>query len=405
MTGVARGRRTLTLGLLALALTGSPIIAQQPRTLHPGSAASVGMDSAQLQQAVNLYRDALDRNQLRGAVLLVARHGTIVVHEAIGWKNYAYRLPMQKDTLFQMMSTTKPIASTATLVLEQDGKLNTQDPVAKYFDSFENEKSRSITIRHLLSGTSGFRVGPIFYPFDKDDPHPSIRKAVDKFGKEGSAVEMNTSFSYSNAAFNTVAALVEHTSGMPVEDFFIQRIYKPLGMSDTLNHSDPAKLERMATHYSARINKDGVVEFGRGYTPGDAPEWPVVRGSGGLVTTASDYAKFLQMYLDKGQASGGRILTAESVKKATTPVVRAAACPAQTKPCNTLTPFGKAEGSYGLGWFVSDDGVFSHLGGSANNGHFVWADPNRDLLGVALTSGGNDPREAFQAAVQQAVAK
>jgi hypothetical protein len=83
-------------------------------------------------------------------------------------------------------------------------------------------------------------------------------------------------------------------------------------------------------------------------------------------------------------------------------VVKVAACPADASPCNTLTPFGTAEGAYGMGWFVSDSGVYSHLGGSANNGRYVWVDPGRDLIGVALTSGGNDPRRAFQQLVEQA---
>lgn len=388
---------------MAFVWAASPSIAQEARSLQPGSAASVGMDETKLREAVKLYRYALEQDRIRGAVLLVARHGTIVVHEAIGWKNYAYRLPMEKDTLFQMASTTKPFTTTAILMLEEAGKLSTQDTAAKYFDSFQNDKSKAITIAHLASGSSGFRIGPIMYPFEKDDPRPTLRKAVDRFGKEGAVAEVGTSFSYSNAAFNTLGALIEHASGMPLEDFWVQRIYGPLGMIDTLNHEDPAKPHRMATHYGARLNSAGSVEFSRGFTPGDPPEYPVVRASGGLVSTAIDYAKFLQMYLDGGRYGAGAILSPESVKKAITPIIRVSACPPAAKPCNALTPFGASEGSYAMGWFVSDEGVFSHLGGSANNGRYVWVDPTRDLIGVALTTGGHDPRQAFQKLVEQAV--
>ena len=398
-----RTRRAWYLVLATVLWFGTPGLAQQARVLEPGTAAAVGMDEAKLQEAVKLYRDAFERDQIRGAVLLVARHGKIVVHEAIGWKNYAYKLPMTKDTIFQMASTTKPITATAVLMLEEEGKLSTKDPVAKYFESFRNSNAQAITIHHILSGTSGMRVGSIFYPFEKDEK-PSLRSAVDKFGKEGAKVAPDISFSYNNAAFNTAAALVEHASGMPLEEFFVKRIYQPLDMVDTLNHDDPTKLQRYATHYSARADEKGKVQWSRSYTPGDPPEWPVIRGSGGLITTAIDYAKFLQMYLDNGRYSGGKLLSPASVKKATTAYIATAACPEAAKPCNTLTPYGVTEGmSYGMGWYVADDGVFSHLGGSANNGRFIWVDPKRDIIGVALTTGGNDPRHAFLRLIQQAV--
>jgi CubicO group peptidase (beta-lactamase class C family) len=362
------------------------------------------MDDAILQQAVRLYKDAVESDKIRGAVLLIARHGTIVVHEAVGWKNYAYRLPMERDTIFQMASTTKPLTATAVLMLEEAGKLSTSDVVSKYFDSFGNEKSRRITIKQIASGTSGFRGQPIMYPFEERDGPPTLRAAVDKFGAIGPKTAPDTSFSYSNAGFNILGALIEHVSGMPLELFWSSGLYEPLGMTDTSNHSDPVKWQRMATHYGARRGPDGTVHWSRGYTPGDPPEYPVVRASGGLVTTALDYARFLQMWLDEGRYPGGRLLSRESVKKATTPIISVAACPASTAPCNTLTPFDKTDGlSYAMGWYVDERGVFSHLGGSANNGRYVWADPSRDLLGVALTTGGSDPREAFQQLVEKAV--
>ena len=399
---VRRPRLRVGVGV-ALLVAASSAVAQPVRILETGSAASVGMDEGKLREAVDLYRGALEQNRIRGAVLLIARHGKIVVHEAIGWKNFAYRLPMEKDSLFQMASTTKPLTVTAILMLEEEGKLSTRDPAANYFESFRNEKARAITIAHLASGTSGMRIGPIFYPFDKEETAPTLRKAVDKFGKEGAAAEVGGSFSYSNAAFNTLGALVEHASGMPLEDFWRTRIYEPLGMTDTSNHDDSSKEQRMATHYGAQKNAQGDVVFSRSFTPGDPPQYPIVRASGGLVSTALDYAKFLQMYLDGGRYSGGHIISAGSVTKATTPVIKVATCPPAAAPCNTLTPFGTTDGSYAMGWFVSDEGVFSHLGGSANNGRYVWVDPARDLIGVALTSGGIDPRQAFQKLVEQAV--
>ena len=102
-------------------LWAAPAVAQQATTLGYDSAASVGMDAALLDEAAQLYRDAVDRGDLKGAVLMVARRGVIVLHEAVGWRHEAYRLPMETDTLFRMASNTKPvIGTTAVLILQEE---------------------------------------------------------------------------------------------------------------------------------------------------------------------------------------------------------------------------------------------------------------------------------------------
>ncbi|MYE14570.1 MAG: beta-lactamase family protein, partial [Gammaproteobacteria bacterium] len=107
------------------------------------------MDAALLDEAVQLYRDAVERDDLKGAVLMVARRGVIVVHEAVGWRHEAYQLPMQNDTLFRMASNTKPVIGTAVLILQEEGRLSLDDRAAQYLESFDNSRSRDITIRRL----------------------------------------------------------------------------------------------------------------------------------------------------------------------------------------------------------------------------------------------------------------
>src|SRR5437899_3429429 len=102
---------------LAVALTALTFLAprtQEGGVLEYGLPASAGMDSRKLDQAVRLYRDAVEKDELRGAVLMVARHGRIVLHEALGWRHRGYRLPMEKDTLFRMASNTKPVDRKST---------------------------------------------------------------------------------------------------------------------------------------------------------------------------------------------------------------------------------------------------------------------------------------------------
>ena len=339
--------------------------------------------AALLREAVDLYKTAVEKEHLRGAVLHVARNGETVLHEAVGFRHHAYGVPMLKDTMFRMASNTKPVVATAIMMLAEEGKLSVDDAVAKHLPSFDNDKSRGITIAQLLSHSSGFRIEPIFYPF-RDGEEVSLVAAAAKFGKEGPAAAPGT-YSYNNAGYNTLGAIIEVVSRMPLETFLKTRIYEPLGMTDTLNHEDPAKLARMATVYRGRRGADGKVTFTQGFTPGDAPDFPVIRASGGMISTAADYAKFLEMFRQGGVYNGRRLLKAETVQAMITPRVKAG-----------------ETGSYGYGWMIAADGVYSHTG---SDGTMAWIDPARGITGMVLTQspGGINPVREFREKVTAAL--
>lgn len=364
---------------VALALVAAPAA----QGLPAAAPASAGMDAATLAKAVDLYRTAVSRDHIRGAVLYVARKGRVVLHEAVGWRHHAYQLPMEKDTLFRMASNTKPVVAAAVLLLAEEGRLAVSDPVAKHLKSFDNDKSRRITIEQLLTHSSGLRIGPILLPFADGEPR-TLQTAVAKFGATGPAAEPGT-YSYNNAGYNTLGALIEVASGQPLEAFLKARFYDPLGMVDSLNHEDPLKLRRMATVYRGQHNTEGVMTFTQGFTPGDAPDFPVIRASGGLISTASDYARFLEMYRLGGALDGRRILRAETTRAAVQPRVR----------INDTS-------SYGYGWMIRADGTYSHTG---SDGTMAWVDPARELIGMVLTQspGGNNPVAQFRTLIEQSV--
>jgi CubicO group peptidase (beta-lactamase class C family) len=349
-------------------------------------AAPLAAQSPALREALDLYRTAVEKDHIRGAVLYVAHRGNVLMHEAVGWRHHAYRLPMQKDTLFRMASNTKPVVATAVMMLQEQRKLSVDDPVSKYLASFDNEKSRHITIAQLLSHSSGLRIQPIFYPFAQGE-EVSLVAAAAKFGAEGPAAAPGT-YSYNNAGYNTLGAVIETVSGMPLEAFLTAHIYAPLGMTDTLNHEDPAKLDRMATVYRGRRAQDGTVTFTQGFTPGDAPDFPVIRASGGMISTAADYAKFLEMFRNGGVHNGRRLLKEETVRAMIAPRVKTSET---------------GSGSYGYGWMIAADGVYSHTG---SDGTMAWIDPARDIVGMVLTQspGGINPAREFTAKVNAAVA-
>jgi CubicO group peptidase (beta-lactamase class C family) len=372
-------RHVIPIALCALAALALQSAAVPGLPAAPAS----GATSGPLAEAVQLYRDAVARDELRGVVLHVAHRGRTVLHEAIGHRHQAYQLPMEPDTLFRMASNTKPVVASAMLMLVEEGRLRLEDPVAKHLASWNNAKSRNVTIAQLLTHSSGLRIRPIFYPFEEGDER-TLQAAVAKFGAEGPD-EPPGEYSYNNAGYNTVGALIEVVSGHPLEAFLKSRIYDPLGMTDTLNHEDETKLQRMATVYRGRRQgRGGPVAFTQGFTPGDEPDFPVIRASGGLISTTADYARFLEMWRKGGEYAGRRLLKAETVASAVQPRVRVS-----------------DEASYGYGWMIRADGSYYHTG---SDGTMAWIDPSREIVGMVFTQspGGVNPTARFRELVNAA---
>ena len=361
--------------------------------LTTGAPADVGMSEAILRAGAGLFEDAVERDELKGVVVLVARRGTIVLHEAYGWRDPEQSIPMQKDSLFRMASNTKPVVAAAVLQLVEAGALGLDDNVREHLPSFDNHRSAYITIRQLLSHTSGLRIGPIFLRplIEASEEHPdapSLQLEVARFGEIGAEVPPGTTYSYSNAGYNTLGALIEVGSGTPLKQYLRERIYAPLGMDDSCNHETDADHARMSHVF--RRGREG--DWNIGWKPGDPPTYRIPRASGGMVSTASDYAVFCQSYLNGGAYAGERILEASSVAQATSP---------QTRHVQTEREDGSEQSFYGLGWRVEADGVYSH-GGS--DGTFAWVDPNKELIGIVFTQspGGGNPREQFMRVVDAA---
>lgn len=268
-------------------------------------------------------------------------------------------------------------------MLAEEGKLSLSDRASKFLKAFDNDQSRAITIEQLLTHSSGLRIGPIALAFSEGEER-TLQNAVAKFGAIGPAAAPGV-YSYNNPGYNTLGAIIEICSGQPLEAFLKDRIYGPLGMIDSLNHEDPTKLHRMATVYRGQRGAGGAVTFTQGFTPDDGPDFPFIRASGGMISTASDYARFLEMYRLGGLLEGRRILRAQSTHAAVQPRVKI-----------------NDSSSYGYGWAVRPDGTYSHAG---SDGTMAWVDPGRELVGMVLTQspGGNNPTAQFRLLVEQSV--
>jgi CubicO group peptidase (beta-lactamase class C family) len=382
---------------LFLTLATAPLQAQDV-TLTAGTPEEVGMSSTILDGAVQLYRDAVEAGDLVGAVLLVAKDGKIVTHEALGWRHKGQGLPMERNTMFRMASNTKPPVATAISILVEEGKLSYDDPVRKHIPTFDNYRAGFMQIKHLLSHTSGFRINSLFLmPYTQPSavhPNaPSLQLEVEKFGEVGAEVLPGTSYSYSNPGFNTLGALVEIASGQPLEEFLDDRIYTPLGMDDSYHHELAekldGKLDRMGGVYYTR----DAGEWVPGWEPGNPPQVPFVRASGGMISTAMDYVRFCQMYLNGGIYDGVRIISEETVETMTSPFYLAG---------GNAEPGRGVRVGYGYGWGVSPDGVFSHTG---SDGTGAWVDPDENLIVLVFTQTprGLNPRQKFLEMVRLAI--
>ena len=354
--------------------------------LTRGRAAKVGVNPETLNQAASLIEEAVAEDKIPGAVILVARKGKIILHQAYGHRNLQRNRPMQADSLFRMASNSNAITAAGIMLLVEDGKLDLDKSVGTYLKAFQNERWNEITLRHLLTHTSGIRIKPLFFTplLQRSATYPQapdLRLEVNRFAAAQPLEPAGKTYSYNNACYNTLAAVIEEITGS-YKQHLDQRIYQPLGMSDSCNHESDADHNRMSTVF--RRQRDGT--WNAGWKPGDAPDWPFPRGSGGMVSSARDYALFCQMLLNKGRYGDKQILQSDSVTEMTNP---------QAKHCEAAV-------NYGLGWTVSEQGgIFSHSG---SDGTYVWADPNRDLIGMLLTqcNGTKPPRSEFRELVESA---
>lgn len=368
----------------------------QDATISRAAPADAGMSAAVLDGGVGLYREAVDRGDLVGAVLLVAKDAKVVLHEAVGWRDKARQLPMEPNTMFRMASNTKPPVATAVAMLVEDGKLRYDDLVREHMPSWDNYRAGFVNVGHLLSHSSGLRIPTLFLqpymaPSAEHPDAPTLQLEAARFGAVGAEATPGTTYSYNNPGYNTLGALVETASGQPLEEYLDGELYTPLGMHDSYHHEVAekldGKLDRMSVVYYQR-GDDG--EWAPGWTPGDPPQVPFVRASGGMISTARDYAAFCQMFLNGGVYDGKRIVSEETVALMTSPKIR-------TNPGAAGAP-----SYYGYGWSVSEDGVFSHSG---SDGTAAFVDPSRNLIVLVFTQTprGDNPLARFREVVDAAI--
>jgi len=347
-------------------------------------------------------RSFIDNREIAGAVTLVATPERIVHLDAIGKADIASERPMHSDSIFWIASMTKPITGAAVLMLQDEGKLSVDDPVAKYLPKFQGLKTAGgkeghLLIRHLLTHTSG--MGEV--PPGRASGIKNLAGLIPLHLTSPLAFEPGTKWVYCQSGINTAARIVEVVSGESFDRFLDKRFFGPLGMKDTTFYLTETQLPRLVTAYE-RTDKGELVARQNFILHGKAPtsrdRFPAANG--GLFSTAPDYARFCQMVLNGGTLDGKRYLKSESVKLMTT---------IQTGELKT----GFTEGNgWGLGWCVirKPQGVTATLspGSFGHGGAYgtqAWIDPQKQRLFILMVQRSNFPnsdasevRQAFQEA-------
>ena len=323
----------------------------------------VGISGAALEGLVRLVGGWVSDGEIIGAEFMLVKDRKIVLHEAMGWNDMERGLPMRRNSIFRMRSMTKPFTGTSVLILREEGQLDLDDRVSDYLPSFDNDLSREITLRQLLTHTGGYVQGGFPAPFYS---YGSLREVVDAVGAAGPQHPPGSDYRYSDVGSATLGAVVEQVSGMPVERFIETRILEPLGMVDTHTRFwiDAPWAGRMNSTYR---RSDGS-NWTKYWDNTSEQRFPFFRASGGLYCTTLDYARFLAAFMDGGVAGGTRILSETSVEEALSP--------------------GPLNPEYGLHWMLprtsdlEDVKVFGH-GGS--DGTIAFAIPELDFMVLYFT--------------------
>ena len=401
--------------LLASLLLAFSSFAFAPPAPDPARA---GMDAAQLARIGPVLREFVERGQMSGAVTLVMRRGALAHLVAAGWQDVEAKKPMQKDTIFQIMSMTKPFTGAAIMMLAEEGKLRLHDPVEDHLPEFRGQMvvvseengvrtlrkpSRPITIRDLMTHTSGLGpaapgIGDIMVRMDR-----TLAEACLIYSQQPLLFEPGTRWMYSNTGIAVLGRIIEVRSGMSFEKFLETRIFQPLGMTDTHVFLPAEKRARLAPVYTV---KDGrLVKAGPDILGGDPLKFREGAKYSGpehsLYSTAWDLAQFYQMMLNGGQWNGKRLLSPASVAMMT-----------QVHTGNLTAGHNPGTG-FGLTWEVTKDpagtltgqsiGTFGHGGAF---GTYGWVDPQKQLVGVYLMQLAGRPqpmRDAFVTMANAAV--
>ena len=403
--------RHLLVLILILIILFSPVYSQGLPITSPES---VSLSSERLNRISMVMQDYINRNKLAGAVALVARHGKIAYLETFGMMDIEANKPMSTDAIFRIASMTKPITSTAVMMLYEEGKFLLSDNISKYIPEFKNPRvlvpsssddsftiipsKNEITIRNLLNHTAGISyqwnkwLGKLYH--DAGITHGLVQDES-TIGEKVKILAGLPLVHHPGEAWHyglnidVLGYFVEVVSGMTLDEFFRERIFKPLRMKDTHFFLPEEKVSRLADVYT--FKEDGTlikmqdtptVEDAFVYSKTYPYQGPrsYFSGGGGLCSTISDYVRFCQMILNGGKLDGVRLLSRKTVELMT------------SNSIGDLHISEQPGRKFGFGFGVrierDEKSELQSLGTSGWGGFWythMWIDPEEELIGIIMS--------------------
>jgi CubicO group peptidase (beta-lactamase class C family) len=393
------------LSLFLILLTTGQTVAQLQTLSDPATAGFITQRLARIDSAISAEVTA---GRIPGAVALVARNGKIVYHKSFGFADIDTKTPMQANSIFRIASMTKAVTTVAVMMLYEQGHFQLKDPLARYIPAFAKMKviatveedgsltttdaTKPITIIDLLTHTSG-----ISYPFIPGNlqktyvdagvidgltvENLTLQSQMELLASQPLLFEPGSEWAYGLSS-DVLGYLIEVISGKPLDRFFTEEIFTPLGMTDTYFYLPDDKAEQLVTLYAALADGSLIVsKGGESSIKLENTRYPIdgarsyFSGGAGLSSTALDYARFCQMLLNNGSFNGNRLLSRKSIE-----LIRTSRADIDQDGRN----------DFGLGFYVNDLAETGELGstgaytwGGAFNTGF-WVDPEENLVGVIM---------------------
>jgi CubicO group peptidase (beta-lactamase class C family) len=382
-------------------------------TLPLVSPDQVGLSAARLARISGWMKGWVDSGKLPGLLVAVMRKGELAFAETYGKADVERNKPVRPDTIYRIYSMTKPLTSTAIMMLYEEGRFQLDDPISRFIPAFANARvfsgisfgklsstpaERDITFRDLLTHTSGLTYGfmesnPVDALYrakngvDFQTATTSLKEVVEKLATYPLIAQPGKAWNYS-VSTDVLGYLVEVISGLPFEKFLVEKVAKPLGMVDTDFFVPTEKHERLAANYQRGADGKLALIDDPAKSRYLAPR-PVNSGGGGLVSTASDYLRFCKFMLNKGELDGVRLLGRKTVELMTMNHLNGDMADMGMPRFSESPYYGIG---FGLGFAVMLDPAKAHIlgtpgeynwGGAAST--TFWCDPAEDMAAVMLT--------------------
>jgi CubicO group peptidase (beta-lactamase class C family) len=410
----------------ALVALNGPSLRADP----PTSPADLGFSVDRLGRLDAAINSSITDHQLAGGVMLIRRDGRTAVLKAYGMRDIENGKPMQTDTIFRIASMSKAVTTVAVMMLYEEGKFMLNDPVGKYLPAFKNlivavpapegsaegvkfvtvPAKNPITIRMLLTHTAGLTYGdgPAKEAYEKAnllgwyfaDHDETIADAINRLGTLPLNGQPGEAWQYGFGT-DVLGYLVEVLSGMPLDKFFEERIFRPLKMEDSCFYLPVEKAGRLANVYGI---EDGKLVLKETSENSDYVKGPrkCFSGGAGLLSTITDYGRLLEMLLNDGELDGVRLLSPKTVEL--------------MHLNHTGDKYRRDTSGFGLGFWVNDDpGAYGEL---SSEGAYGWGsayypqyvvDPKERMLAVFMTQlmpgGTSNLNQRFKVLTYQALVK